>query len=97
MITRDDYIYAKRVLESRKDYSDLEIVLAIRDFDKWKYLSPDKNHKEYLDEIRLELKQDPLPHGEPLDYWKENAEEDYMKVPISVLKYITILEELNQR
>ena len=37
-------------------------------------------------------------HGETLDYWKANAEEDYMKVPISVLKYITVLEEVqNQR
>lgn len=34
------------------------------------------------------------PHGKPLEYWKKNAEEDYIKVPISVLKYITILEEI---
>lgn len=32
--------------------------------------------------------------GKTLKYWKENAEEDYIKAPISVLKYITILEEL---
>ena len=31
--------------------------------------------------------------GNTLEYWKNNAEEDYLKVPISVLKYITILEE----
>jgi len=39
-----------------------------------------------------------LTHGETLQYWKDNAEEDYLKVPISVLKYIAILEEevLNQ-
>lgn len=29
---------------------------------------------------------------EDLNYWKKNAEEDYMKVPISVLRYITKLE-----
>ena len=29
-----------------------------------------------------------------LNYWKNNAEEDYMKVPISVLRYISELEEL---
>jgi hypothetical protein len=36
-----------------------------------------------------------VPQEEPKDlaYWKENAEEDYMKVPISVLRYITELEE----
>jgi len=27
-----------------------------------------------------------------LDYWKANAEEDYMQVPISVLRYISELE-----
>ena len=31
--------------------------------------------------------------GHTLEYWKDNAEEDYGLVPISVLKYITILEE----
>lgn len=29
---------------------------------------------------------------EGLDYWRANAEEDYMKVPISVLRYISELE-----
>jgi len=28
-----------------------------------------------------------------LDYWKSNAEEDYITTPISVLKYITELEQ----
>ena len=32
-------------------------------------------------------------HGHTLEYWKNNAEEDYLKVPISVLKYIICLEE----
>ena len=32
-------------------------------------------------------------HGRTLEYWKNNAEEDYLKVPISVLRYITCLEE----
>ena len=32
-------------------------------------------------------------HGHTLEYWKNKAEEDYLKVPISVLKYITCLEE----
>ena len=29
-----------------------------------------------------------------LAYWKKNAEEDYMKAPISVLRYITELEKV---
>lgn len=28
-----------------------------------------------------------------LDYWKKNAEEDYIKTPISVLRYINELEK----
>jgi len=28
-----------------------------------------------------------------LEYWRNNAEEDYMKVPISVLRYISELEK----
>ena len=28
-----------------------------------------------------------------MDYWKTNAEENYITTPISVLKYITVLEE----
>ncbi len=28
-----------------------------------------------------------------LEYWKNNAEEDYLHVPISVLRYITVLEQ----
>lgn len=31
--------------------------------------------------------------GNTVEYWKQNAEEDYIKTPISVLKYIAILEE----
>lgn len=32
-------------------------------------------------------------HGNTVEYWKENAEENYLTTPISVLKYITVLEE----
>jgi hypothetical protein len=32
-------------------------------------------------------------HGNTVEYWKQNAKEDYIKTPISVLKYITVLEE----
>ena len=32
-----------------------------------------------------------------LNYYKENAEEDYIKTPISVLRYISELEKNNPR
>lgn len=32
-------------------------------------------------------------HGNTVEYWKQNAEEDYLTTSISVLKYITVLEE----
>lgn len=35
-----------------------------------------------------------MEENKDLDYWKKNAEEDYMQVPISVLRYISELEEV---
>lgn len=32
-----------------------------------------------------------------LEYWRKNAEEDYMIVPISVLRYITELEKTTKQ
>lgn len=32
-------------------------------------------------------------HGNTIEHWRLNAEEDYLTTPISVLKYITVLEE----
>ena len=32
-------------------------------------------------------------HGNTVEFWKQNAEEDYLRTPIIVLKYITVLEE----
>jgi hypothetical protein len=31
-----------------------------------------------------------------INYWKQNAEDDYINTPISVLRYITELEKLIQ-
>lgn len=31
--------------------------------------------------------------GKSLERWRQNAEENYLTTPISVLKYITVLEE----
>jgi hypothetical protein len=39
------------------------------------------------------MKQETLEEVKDLSYWKANAEEDYMKVSISVLRYISELEE----
>ena len=34
-----------------------------------------------------------LENNQHLNYWKQNAEEDYIKTPISVLRYISELEK----
>ena len=39
------------------------------------------------------MKQETLEPVKDLAYWKKNAEEDYLKVPISVLRYISELEK----
>ena len=38
------------------------------------------------------MKKETLEEVKDLTYWKNNAEEDYLKVPISVLRYISELE-----
>jgi hypothetical protein len=40
-----------------------------------------------------ETKQETLEEVKDLNYWRNNAEEDYLKVPISVLRYISELEK----
>jgi hypothetical protein len=45
----------------------------------------------------IEHKQETLEEVKNLEYWRANAEEDYMKVPISVLRYITELERQQER
>jgi hypothetical protein len=42
-------------------------------------------------------KQETLEEVKDLDFWKNNAEEDYLKVPISVLRYISELERQQER
>jgi hypothetical protein len=39
------------------------------------------------------MKQETIEEVKDLAYWKVNAEEDYIKVPISVLRYISELEK----
>ena len=39
-----------------------------------------------------EPKQETLKEVKDLNYWRNNAEEDYLQVPISVLRYISALE-----
>jgi hypothetical protein len=42
-------------------------------------------------------KQETLEEVKDLNYWKNNAEEDYLAVPISVLRYISELEKQQER
>ena len=39
------------------------------------------------------MKQETIEPVKDLAYWKKNAEVDYLKVPISVLRYISKLEQ----
>jgi hypothetical protein len=43
-----------------------------------------------LDDIEIEN----TPEKKGLNYYEENAEEDYIKTPISVLRYISALEKV---
>lgn len=44
-------------------------------------------------QLRILLNRMEKYHGNTVEYWKQNAEENYLTTPISVLKYITVLEE----
>jgi hypothetical protein len=46
----------------------------------------------YSDINKKHMNKETLEPTKDLAYWRANAEEDYMKVPISVLKYISELE-----
>ncbi len=52
-----------------------------------------RNHKYKIIIPQEEPKQEVPEKTKDLAYWKANAEEDYIKVPISVLRYITELEK----
>ena len=44
-----------------------------------------------------EPKQETLEEVKDLNYWRSNAEEDYLQVPISVLRYISELEKQQEK
>jgi hypothetical protein len=44
--------------------------------------------------ITFVSKQETIEEVKDLNYWKNNAEEDYLQVPISVLRYISELEKV---
>ena len=50
--------------------------------------------EEEVDLRNYDLKVIATPKEEDIEYWKNNAEENYLTTPISVLKYITKLEKL---
>lgn len=43
------------------------------------------------------MTQETLEEAKDLNYWKNNAEEDYLHVTISVLRYISELEKQQER
>lgn len=51
--------------------------------------------EESLEKLERPVKDEPVKDEvvKDLEYWKNNAEEDYLQVPISVLKYISELEK----
>ena len=56
-------------------------------------------NKEAKDVSVITHSTQPMPHGavRDLNYWRSNAEEDYLQVPISVLRYISALEIQQER
>jgi len=80
--------YEDRASYMEKEYERRHEDLKL-DYDrKYKLLREEKDQE--IDELKKKVKN----LSNQLDYWKKNAEGDYMQVPISVLKYISELEEV---
>jgi len=78
------HVYNDRVVGY--EYDNYTIILPQEDTDE--ALLPKFSTTDEL--IQEEPKQEPV---KDLTYWKNNCEEDYLHTPISVLKYISKLEE----
>ena len=52
-----------------------------------------KRNLELNKAISLDVSKTTQVRGKTLEHWKESADENYDTTPISVLKYITVLEE----
>lgn len=60
------------------------------------YALNEKNAKRKFKNCNIMEKEMKEIHGHTVEHWKQNAEENYITTPISVLKYITVLEEVIQ-
>jgi hypothetical protein len=87
----------KKVL-TEEDIWSKEDIDAVTDYINKETLSTKLHKGEVVDEsYPKEFNQETLEEVKDLNYWKNNAEEDYLAVPISVLRYISELEEAQER
>lgn len=85
-------IITKVMVEYRDDTPKFIPIDKFNSRDLQNYITPKINPKDNT--INIKPINDNLHDGKLLEYWKQNAEENYLTTPISVLKYITILEEV---
>lgn len=57
-----------------------------------KIIAQREEELHHIKSLPTSLPSDEEIHGRPIHYWKKNAEENYLETPLSVLKYITVLE-----
>jgi hypothetical protein len=79
------YNAAKAELEEKKTTS-LDLESLEQKLDNALEIETTESLTEFVNEKRGEQVKD-------LAYWKANAEEDYITTPISVLRYIVVLEK----
>ena len=67
-----------------KEFDDALDSMTKEDWDNW-----------YKNVVQKRINQNKMEEEtKDLNYWKLNAEEDYIKTPISVLRYISELEQI---
>jgi hypothetical protein len=82
--------------EDREDYLIIipkEEVKPFKDMQQLTEVAWEKFKKKPFPSKKKESKQETLEEVKDLAYYKTNAEEDYLQVPISVLRYISQLEQ----
>jgi len=69
--------------------------LSLKEFNELATFCFGNEHKKEFVQ-KTDIEKEESQKLEDLEYWRINAEEDYKKVPISVLRYITELEKYSK-
>jgi len=77
--------------DGRETYWDKERFKVVSEREVWEFEWVDFAMSD-IDRTKYDLKVIATPKEKGIEYWKEEAEKDVLKTPVSVLRYISALE-----